>query len=92
MDYCASGATTCNDSAYADSPIDAAPQRLILAPEHFAQLRNYLGLLGMRVGLLVNFHGHPNVEIRRIFLNGKNDAGVVEDIATGETTPIKLHS
>lgn len=46
----------------------------------------------MRVGLLVNFHGHPNVEIRRIFLNGKNDAGVVEDIATGETTPIKLHS
>ena len=174
MDYCAFGATTCNDSAYADSirsmkdnssllfaeetfainrciydVFDSLPrfaeeslyqealeialsdagipfvaQKLIspvfhgrtlahtyrpdiicydkivvelkavrrLAPEHFAQLRNYLGLLGMRVGLLVNFHGHPNVEIRRIFLNGKNDAGVVEDIATGETTPIKLHS
>ena len=63
-----------------------------LTAEHFAQLRNYLGLLDMRVGLLVNFHGYPNVEIRRVFLHGKNDAGVVEDIVTGETTPIKLHA
>ena len=62
-----------------------------LIPAHFAQLRNYLGLLNMRVGLLVNFHGCPNVEIRRIYLNDKNSAGQEENIATGEIAPIKLH-
>ena len=62
-----------------------------LIPAHFAQLRNYLGLLDMRVGLLVNFHGYPNVEIRRIYLNDKNSAGQEENIATGEIAPIKLH-
>ena len=62
-----------------------------LAPEHFAQLRNYLGLLDMQVGLLVNFHGYPNVEIRRVYLNNQSDEGQVEDIETGEISPIKLH-
>ena len=37
-----------------------------LLTQDFGQLRNYLGLLGMRVGILVNFHGHPNVDIRRL--------------------------
>ena len=62
-----------------------------LAPEHFAQLRNYLGLLKMRVGLLVNFHGFPNVVIRRIYLNDMNVAGMVEDVESGEVCNIKLH-
>lgn len=35
---------------------------------HRAQLLNYLKLTGMGVGLLVNFHGHPQVEIERIVL------------------------
>ena len=62
-----------------------------LLPQHFGQLRNYLGLLDMRVGLLVNFHGYPNVEIHRIYLNTMNDIGNVEDIATGEISPIEIH-
>jgi GxxExxY protein len=62
-----------------------------LAPEHFAQLRNYLGLLDMRVCLLVNFHGYPNVEIRRVFLDNQDREGKVEDVETGEITPIHLH-
>ena len=62
-----------------------------LCPAHFAQLRSYLGLLGMRVGLLVNFHGFPNVVIRRLYLNDVKDAGLVENIETGEIGDIKLH-
>ena len=62
-----------------------------LLPQHFGQLRNYLGLLGMRVGLLVNFHGYPNVDIRRIYLNDLNKQGNVEDIATGQISEIVIH-
>ena len=62
-----------------------------LVSAHFAQLRNYLGLLDMRVGLLVNFHVFPNVQIRRIYLHDGNSEGMVEDIETGEITPIKMH-
>jgi GxxExxY protein len=62
-----------------------------LVSAHFAQLRNYLGLLDMRVGLLVNFHAFPNVQIRRIYLHDRNSEGMVEDIETGEITPIKIH-
>ena len=62
-----------------------------LLPQHFGQLRNYLGLLGMRVGLLVNFHCYPNVDIRRIYLNDMNKQGNVEDIATGQISEIVIH-
>ena len=37
-----------------------------LLPEHEAQLHNYLHATKMKVGLLVNFASHPNVDIRRI--------------------------
>ena len=63
-----------------------------LLPEHYAQLRNYLGLLGMKVGLLVNFHGHPTVSIRRIFLPDKNNIGVIEDLETGAVSPLNIHA
>ena len=62
-----------------------------LVPAHFAQLRNYLGLLDMRVGLLVNFHGYPNVEIRRVFLKDRTSEGTVEDVETGTVSPIAIH-
>ncbi len=62
-----------------------------LVPAHFAQLRNYLGLLGMKVGLLVNFHAYPNVQIRRVYLQDKDSEGMVEDIETGDISPIQLH-
>ena len=62
-----------------------------LVPAHFAQLRNYLGLLGMKVGLLVNFHVYPNVQIRRVYLQDKDSEGMVEDIETGYISPIQLH-
>ena len=62
-----------------------------LVPAHFAQLRNYLGLLNMRVGLLVNFHAFPNVQIRRVYLENENSEGTVEDIETGDITPIQMH-
>lgn len=39
-----------------------------LIPEHFAQVRNYLALTGLKLGLLVNFHHFPGVEIRRVRL------------------------
>jgi GxxExxY protein len=62
-----------------------------LMPAHFAQLRNYLGLLDMRVGLLVNFHAFPNVQIRRVYLQDSSSEGLVEDIETGEISPIQMH-
>jgi GxxExxY protein len=39
-----------------------------LAPEHRAQLVNYLKATGMRLGLLVNFGSHPRVTIERMIL------------------------
>ena len=45
----------------------------------------------MRVGLLVNFHGYPNVDIRRVYLNDMNEQGNVEDVATGQISKIMLH-
>jgi GxxExxY protein len=62
-----------------------------LVPAHFAQLRNYLGLLDMRVGLLVNFHAFPNVQIRRVYLQDGNSEGMVEDVETGEISPMQMH-
>ena len=61
-----------------------------LLPQHFGQLRNYLGLLGMRVGLLVNFHSYPNVDIRRIYLKDMNAKGNVEEVMTGQISQMEL--
>ena len=38
-------------------------------PEHKAQLLNYLKATGLRVGMLVNFGGHPKVQIVKM-ING----------------------
>ena len=62
-----------------------------LMPQHFGQLRNYLGLLEMRVGLLVNFHGYPNVDIRRLYLSDMNERGNVENLATGQISCVEIH-
>lgn len=48
-----------------------------LLPEHYGQLRNYMGMLGLRVGLLVNFHATPIVEVKRLYLADMADAGQV---------------
>lgn len=40
----------------------------IIAPEHRAQVMNYLKASGLRLGLLINFGHYPKVEIERIIL------------------------
>jgi len=37
-----------------------------IAPEHKAQLLNYLKATGMKLGFLVNFGHHPKVQINRM--------------------------
>ena len=39
-----------------------------LAPEHEAQILNYLKITKMRLGLLVNFGHYPKMEIKRFVL------------------------
>jgi len=39
-----------------------------IAPEHRAQILNYLKATGLRLGLIVNFGHHPKVEIERFVL------------------------
>ncbi|MGC8641703.1 MAG: GxxExxY protein [Isosphaeraceae bacterium] len=39
-----------------------------LAPEHKAQLLNYLKATGLKVGLLVNFGSYPKAEVERFVL------------------------
>ena len=37
-----------------------------LAPEHFAQLFNYLKATGIKVGYLINFASYPKLEWKRV--------------------------
>lgn len=39
-----------------------------LAPEHTAQILNYLRASKLRLGLLINFGSHPKVQIERLIL------------------------
>lgn len=49
-----------------------------LAPEHQAQVINYLKATGMAVGLLINF-GHPKLEYRRLYGPETKLGGNVQD-------------
>jgi len=40
----------------------------LLAPEHEAQLLNYLRATGKRVGYLINFGTHPQIEWKRMVI------------------------
>ena len=39
-----------------------------IAPEHKAQLMNYLNATNLKLGLLINFGSHPKVKIERFVL------------------------
>lgn len=39
-----------------------------IEPIHRAQLINYLKVTGLRLGLLINFHSYPKVNIERLIL------------------------
>ena len=39
-----------------------------IAPEHDAQLINYMRITGMKLGFLVNFGHYPKLELKRFVL------------------------
>ena len=59
---------------------------LLYADETYAINRCIYDVLG----LLVNFHGCPNVDIRRVCLSDMNEEGNVEDVATGQIAKIAI--
>jgi GxxExxY protein len=52
-----------------DSIVVELKAQRALAPEHRAQIVNYLRATGMKLGLLVNFGATPRVEIERFALS-----------------------
>ena len=44
-----------------------------LTDEHRAQVINYLNATGYKLGILVNFGGHPKIEWERIVLTARKD-------------------